>query len=211
MQSPRIVAETRREVQEKAPPARDRTAVHHWATGEARERVKSVPGDEPYPLYLSRRAEERIRNHALSRREERLEVLGFLLGDVHTHSGATYTVVTDVATTDLDASSVAVRFDRGAFEKLFESMDAAGPDKLLVGWYHSHPGHGCFMSERDVETQTTQFPEPHHAAVVVDPIGFEWEAYAMRDGRVIPIPFVVFWAEYEDPYGGLRKVRSLRP
>jgi COP9 signalosome complex subunit 5 len=39
-----------------------------------------------------------------------------------------------------------------------------------VGWYHSHPGYGCWLSGIDVNTQATQqtFSDPF-LAVVIDP------------------------------------------
>lgn len=41
----------------------------------------------------------------------------------------------------------------------------------MVGWYHSHPGYGCWLSGIDVSTQmmNQQFQEPW-LAVVVDPV-----------------------------------------
>ena len=40
----------------------------------------------------------------------------------------------------------------------------------MVGWYHSHPGYGCWLSGIDVGTQSTQqqYQEPF-LAIVVDP------------------------------------------
>lgn len=40
----------------------------------------------------------------------------------------------------------------------------------VVGWYHSHPGYGCWLSGIDVSTQmlNQQFTEPF-LAVVIDP------------------------------------------
>jgi 26S proteasome regulatory subunit N11 len=40
-----------------------------------------------------------------------------------------------------------------------------------VGWYHSHPGFGCWLSGVDVNTQTSfEQLNPRAVAVVVDPI-----------------------------------------
>jgi 26S proteasome regulatory subunit N11 len=42
---------------------------------------------------------------------------------------------------------------------------------MVVGWYHSHPGFGCWLSSVDINTQ--QAFERLHAravAVVIDPI-----------------------------------------
>lgn len=38
----------------------------------------------------------------------------------------------------------------------------------VVGWYHSHPGYGCWLSGIDVSTQLTNqsFQDPFVAVVV---------------------------------------------
>src|SRR5947209_11594111 len=38
-----------------------------------------------------------------------------------------------------------------------------------LGWYHSHPGLGIFLSPWDIDV-CTNFDSPHHIALVVDPI-----------------------------------------
>lgn len=40
----------------------------------------------------------------------------------------------------------------------------------MLGWYHSHPGYGCWLSGIDVNTQmlNQQYQEPF-VAVVIDP------------------------------------------
>ena len=40
----------------------------------------------------------------------------------------------------------------------------------VVGWYHSHPGYGCWLSGIDVKTQQLkQMIEDPALAIVVDP------------------------------------------
>ena len=43
--------------------------------------------------------------------------------------------------------------------------------EMVIGWYHSHPGYGCWLSGIDVSTQKLHqnYEEPF-VAVVVDPI-----------------------------------------
>uniref|UniRef100_A0A1I7XRS6 COP9 signalosome complex subunit 5 n=1 Tax=Heterorhabditis bacteriophora TaxID=37862 RepID=A0A1I7XRS6_HETBA len=49
--------------------------------------------------------------------------------------------------------------------------DSEGKKEKVVGWYHSHPGYGCWLSGIDVATQALnqQFQEPW-IAIVVDPL-----------------------------------------
>lgn len=49
-------------------------------------------------------------------------------------------------------------------------VQSVGRLENIVGWYHSHPGYGCWLSGIDVGTQMTQqqFNDPF-LAIVVDP------------------------------------------
>ncbi len=145
MSQPQITGGQVGEIKALTPPPSERIKAHKWLTdkcqAEFRERSK-----KSYELYISKVAEEKIRNHALMHVNERKEVMGLLLGGIYQHNGADYALVRDVATTDLDATDVSVRFDRGAFEKLFESLEEIGFRYVIVGWYHSHPSYHCFMS-----------------------------------------------------------------
>ena len=49
------------------------------------------------------------------------------------------------------------------------NMQVARPENV-IGWYHSHPGYGCWLSGIDVSTQmlNQQYQDPF-LAIVVDP------------------------------------------
>ena len=49
-----------------------------------------------------------------------------------------------------------------------ELVKKAGREENAVGWYHSHPGYGCWLSGIDVSTQMLQqqWQEPWLAIVV---------------------------------------------
>ena len=56
------------------------------------------------------------------------------------------------------------------FEKLFIYFLSFSPE-VVVGWYHSHPGFGCWLSGVDINTQQSfEQLNPRAVAVVVDPI-----------------------------------------
>ncbi len=198
MKPPRVVGASHPIIQEREPPAHERRAAHKWLPKKTKEMVDLDP--KKVDLFVSTTAEEKIRNHAASGASERLEVMGFLLGNVYQHEGVTYSVVRDVATSDLEATSVRVKFQRGGMERLFASLDGCGFDFLLVGWYHSHPGHRCFLSSTDVDTQNSMFGEPYHAAMVIDPVNREIEAYRIEKGVPTVRPFAIYWDEEQKPY-----------
>lgn len=43
------------------------------------------------------------------------------------------------------------------------------PGKLIVGWYHTHPGMGVFMSGYDTWLHENFFPEHYQTALVIEP------------------------------------------
>ena len=51
-----------------------------------------------------------------------------------------------------------------------ELVKKAGREENPVGWYHSHPGYGCWLSGIDVSTQMLQqqWQDPWLAIVVCD-------------------------------------------
>ncbi|MEW5936275.1 MAG: Mov34/MPN/PAD-1 family protein [Candidatus Thermoplasmatota archaeon] len=199
---PKVIGESKRGIAKAEPPRL--CAEHMWR--------KRHPHNEGPEVFLSKRAEEKIRNHAIAYRDEQLEVMGLMVGDAfQAPDGYLYSIVNDVVSSGLEASSVSVRFDRKRLDDLAVRLDDLRWDYLIVGWYHSHPGHGCFLSPTDIQTQRTLFPEPYHSAIVIDPIAMEIAAFKLDGQGYIPVKFAVFWEEYEDPYGPMEKIRDLRP
>ena len=51
-----------------------------------------------------------------------------------------------------------------------EMSEKIGKSENIVGWYHSHPGYGCWLSKIDIDTERLQqqVQDPYFA-IVVDP------------------------------------------
>jgi len=205
---PRIVGEDRKEFKTREPPPFSRIRRHYWLKDTSVDIYNNTLDKKGFlPLYISKKAEEKVRNHAMKFMDPSLEVMGFLLGDVYSFAGIKYTMVKDTATGGLDTSKIHVKFGRKGFSKLFESLDDVDFDYMIVGWYHSHPGHTCFMSETDIATQKSMFREHYHSAIVIDPINMEIDAYGLEDNEIKSKSFAVYWDEFEDPYGRVKKAK----
>jgi len=190
---PKILKETKRKVEEQAPPQWTVLHPHDWLSDESSYEYDLVfDSGEPFPVYISELAEKKVRDHAEKEASKRLEVMGFMLGEVCTWKGATYTVVRDVVTTELKSTSSKVRFDPEAFPKLFHDLDLSGFDYILVGWYHSHPGHTCFLSRTDLETQRAMFDQPYHSALVIDPLNCDVKVFRLSGLGYEEVPFAIF-------------------
>jgi proteasome lid subunit RPN8/RPN11 len=44
------------------------------------------------------------------------------------------------------------------------------PGSNVIGWYHTHPGMGAFLSPTDLRTQQLYFQSRWQIAVVIDPV-----------------------------------------
>ncbi|MGQ9582313.1 MAG: Mov34/MPN/PAD-1 family protein [Thermoplasmatota archaeon] len=161
---PKIVAERKRRAREMKPP--HDIIIHEWG--------KPYAGIE---VYISQRAFDLMMKQCALFAKRHLEALGYLVGDYCRWKNREYTIVEDAVTSDLETTSVSVHFQ--AFEKAFDKLDRIDFDYVIVGWYHSHPGHGCFMSQTDISTQKRMFNKPFHIAAVIDPINKEFKVYKM--------------------------------
>lgn len=98
-----------------------------------------------------------------------VEVMGLMQGKI---AGDTF-IVTDAFRLPVEGTETRVNAQDEANEYMvgyLEACRAAGKMENAVGWYHSHPGYGCWLSGIDVGTQATQqtFSDPF-LAVVIDP------------------------------------------
>ena len=54
---------------------------------------------------------------------------------------------------------------------MLDMLKQTGRPEMVVGWYHSHPGFGCWLSGVDINTQQSfEALSDRAVAVVVDPI-----------------------------------------
>ena len=98
-----------------------------------------------------------------------IEVMGLMLGYPEHETF----VVTDALRLPVEGTETRVNAANDAVEYMVNYIDRskeAGQKENAVGWYHSHPGYGCWLSGIDVATQNTNqsFQDPF-LAVVIDP------------------------------------------
>lgn len=84
-----------------------------------------------------------------------------------------YTVrVIDVFAMPQSGTGVSVEAVDPVFQtKMLDMLKQTGRPEMVVGWYHSHPGFGCWLSGVDINTQQSfEALNTRAVAVVVDPI-----------------------------------------
>jgi len=99
-----------------------------------------------------------------------IEVMGVLMGKV---DGDTM-IVMDSFALPVEGTETRVNAQTEGYEYMVEYLSLirqVGRLENALGWYHSHPGYGCWLSGIDVATQmlNQQFQEPW-LAIVIDPV-----------------------------------------
>lgn len=100
----------------------------------------------------------------------KLEIMGMLIGKVD----GNVMVVMDSYALPVEGTETRVNAQAQAYEYMANYMERAkqvGRLENAIGWYHSHPGYGCWLSGIDVSTQmlNQNFQEPF-VAIVIDPV-----------------------------------------
>ncbi|KAI9334961.1 JAB1/Mov34/MPN/PAD-1 ubiquitin protease-domain-containing protein [Obelidium mucronatum] len=98
-----------------------------------------------------------------------IEVMGLMQGKV---IGDTM-IVLDAFALPVEGTETRVNAAQEGYEYMVDYVikgKEVGRLENVLGWYHSHPGYGCWLSGIDVSTQmlNQQFQEPF-CAVVIDP------------------------------------------
>lgn len=65
--------------------------------------------------------------------------------------------------------SVYLTFTQDTLVDIHAKIDKRYPGKQIVGWYHTHPKMGIFLSHYDTWLHSYFFPEPWQVALVIEP------------------------------------------
>jgi proteasome lid subunit RPN8/RPN11 len=127
------------------------------------------PGD--LPIFLDLHAADAIERHALS--DTSVELGGILLGhECHDEeTGAPFVRVTrSIAAKHYESTQASFTYTHDSWAEITRERDETHPDLDIVGWYHTHPDFGIFLSGHDLFIQHHFFAQPLQVAYVVDPL-----------------------------------------
>lgn len=97
--------------------------------------------------YIDAAVIEKVWGHVTTNR--RIELGGILVGHLDREDGLFARVIgcLDARHTTMTAGSLT--FMHETWADLADRMEERYPTEKVLGWYHSHPGHGVFMSSYD--------------------------------------------------------------
>src|SRR5579872_4904375 len=107
------------------------------------------PRTPSFQFIVRQSAMNRIFAHGDS--NSRVEVCGVLVGDVYRDDTGAFTLVEHIIEGQAATGSAGqVTFTADTWQHIQVLMDKQYPDLRIVGWYHTHPGHGVFLSDMDI-------------------------------------------------------------
>ncbi|MDX1945868.1 MAG: Mov34/MPN/PAD-1 family protein [Pirellulaceae bacterium] len=119
-----------------------------------------------------------------SEQDQTRERGGFLLGGVQGEMPQYVVIRHFHPALQAQGSSASLTFTHDAWAALTRDTERHFPGELLVGWQHTHPGLGIFLSGYDLFIQRNFFAQPWQIAMVVDPRRHEFGFFHWRGGDV---------------------------
>jgi proteasome lid subunit RPN8/RPN11 len=153
---------------------------------------KSKAADQS-SLRINSEVVRKIRQHARS--ENKTEVCGVLIGR-ETSEGIEISAC--IAGVNAAQGGAHVTFTQDTWEHIYKIKDKDFPDERILGWYHSHPGFGVFLSDHDTFIHKNFFSSPRQVAWVYDPHSDEEGCFGWQDGRIVRLTRI----DVMDRHGG---------
>jgi proteasome lid subunit RPN8/RPN11 len=142
---------------------------------------EAEPGDAK--VYIKRDAYTRI--EAYSESDTSRELGGILFGTALEQLGKYHIIISDfIEAMYADASASTLTFTHETWNYVHGEHERLFPDKKIVGWQHTHPGYGIFLSSYDLFIQENFFNLPFQVAYVVDPKRRTRGFFQWKSGKV---------------------------
>jgi len=141
------------------------------------------------PVYIHESVLEEILDYSHS--DMHHEVGGFLLGDLYSDCTRPYIEVNKFCPAEEAKSRAAsFTFTHETWAAVHREIDEEHPDLRIVGWHHTHPGFGIFLSGYDLFIHRNYFGEWWQVAMVVDPQQQEMAIFQWTGDEIEPHGFI---------------------
>jgi proteasome lid subunit RPN8/RPN11 len=144
-----------------------------------------IDSDFTFPVYIYENVLKVVKEICS---KSNLELFGYLVGNVFEWKEKKYIIITDQLynknavdsqqyfTSQIDGTA-------GNFDVVLKGIRDIRKDEDLriLGWWHTHPDFGLFLSTTDLHTQRFFFPEIYQVALIVDPIRKEYTFFTLDD------------------------------
>ena len=133
-----------------------------------------------FRVYIDESAFDKICNNP----EKTREVGGILVGDVHKDKNGPFIKVDHVIEAlHAEEKGTELTITHETWNHIHEQMDKTHSGKRILGWYHTHPNFGIFLSEQDQFIQQSFFNLAFQVALVYDPVRKVHGVFSWRDSK----------------------------
>ncbi|MCC6240784.1 MAG: Mov34/MPN/PAD-1 family protein [Phycisphaerales bacterium] len=177
---------------------RDISAIqaHAWPLRQLRPLPRQR--HDGFQVVLQKQALDAIHAHGKSITD--IEIGGFLIGNVfHDQHGPFLHITACIEARHATHHAAQVTFTSATWDWAHEVLQNNYPDQRIVGWYHTHPGFGVFLSGMDLFIQDNFFNLPWQVAMVYDPLGHDEGIFVWHNGVSERAEHLVHTGEFTDP------------
>jgi proteasome lid subunit RPN8/RPN11 len=171
---------------------------------------EAFPGgrNERFRVFFSPEVHAALWKHANA--DTTVEICGVLVGSWHRDDvGPFVKIIESIRGEGAETRFAEVTFTHQTWAKINAEMDTKFAHLSIVGWYHTHPDFGIFLSDRDRFIQEHFFSGPGQVAHVIDPIRGSEGVFVWRDGK--PSLGEHFWAGDRVVVGAAEPAADSRP
>ena len=113
------------------------------------------------------------------------ELGSIILGEYCQEHGKNHVIISQyIEAKYTDASASTLTFTHETWDYVHSEHEKRFPDKKIIGWQHTHPNYGIFLSNYDMFIQENFFNLPFQVAYVIDPIQNLRGFFQWKNGRV---------------------------
>lgn len=118
------------------------------------------------------------------------ELGGFLVGGLHEDHGIYVEVRGFVPATETRSGAISVTFTHETWAAMTRRVEEDFPDEVILGWMHTHPGLGVFLSSYDLFIHRHFFGQLWQIAAVIDPQKHQLGFFQWRHDQIVSCGFV---------------------
>jgi len=134
-------------------------------------------------VYIKQDVYKELEKYASSDTSKELGTI--ILGDYTEELGKMHVIISDfIFAKYTDASASTLTFTHDTWDYIHKEHDSKYSDKKIVGWQHTHPGYGIFLSNYDMFIQENFFNVPFQVAYVIDPVQHLRGFFQWKNGKV---------------------------
>ena len=137
---------------------------------------------------------------------------GVLLGEICVNKeGKKFILINDLIIAKHSNSSLSrLTFTHETWDYINEVREKDFPEKKILGWFHSHPGHTVFLSNFDIFIQENFFNMYYMVAYVFDPTIKDRGFFLWRNNKIVKSGgYYKYGLLMNDDFSGIIKMNSV--